>query len=93
MQFLKNRVAAYLKIVCRFTRSGGHIDNCIIKTISSDAESCEEQDCGKHSFEGGMMAELQAIFQLHVAKDTERKRKPKILTFLKKAAFPASFTD
>ena len=32
----KNRVA---KIVCRFARSGGHVDNCIIKTISSDAES------------------------------------------------------
>ena len=39
------------------------------------------------------MAELQAILQLYVTKSTEKKRKPKILASLKKAAFPASFAD
>ena len=43
-------------------------------------------------FVGQTTAELQAVFQLHVAKNTE-KRKPKILALLKKAAFPASFAD
>ena len=37
-----------------------------------------------------MTAKLQAVFQLHVAKNTEKKRKPKILTF---SAFHASFAD
>ena len=36
------------------------------------------------------MAELQAVFHLDVAKNMEKKRKPKILTFLKKATFPVS---
>ena len=39
------------------------------------------------------MAELQAILQVYVTKNTEKKRKPKILASLKKAAFPASFAD
>ena len=34
---------------------------CVIKTISSDAESHEEQDGGKHLFVGQTTAELQAI--------------------------------
>ena len=34
---------------------------CVIKTISSDAESREEQDGGKHLFVGRTTAELQAI--------------------------------
>ena len=37
-------------------------DECVIKAIrSSDAESCEEQGGGKHSFVGRTAAELQAI--------------------------------
>ena len=65
--------------------------DCIMKTISSDVESCEEQDGGKHYFVGQMTAKLQAILQVYVAKNTEKKLKPKILTLLKKAAFFASF--
>ena len=38
-------------------------DDWVIKTTSSNAESCEEQDGGKHSFVEWKMAELQAIFQ------------------------------
>ena len=68
-------------------------DNCVIKTISSEAESHEEQDSGKHSFVGRTMAELQAILQVCVMKNTEKKRKPKILTLLKKEAIPSSFAD
>ena len=67
--------------------------DCVIKTISSDAESREEQDGDKHSFVGQTMAELQAILQVYVMKNTEKKRKPKILASLKKAAFPEGFTD
>ena len=36
-------------------------DNCIIKTIPTDAKSREEQDGGKHSFVERSTAELQAI--------------------------------
>ena len=68
-------------------------NDCIIKTISSDAESHEEKDGSKYSFVGRTMAELQAILQVNVTKNMEKKRKPKILAFLKKAAFPASFAD
>ena len=68
-------------------------DDCVIKTISSDAESREEQDGGKHSFVGQTTAKLQAILQVYVTKNMEKKRKPKILTLLKKTAFPASFAD
>jgi len=63
-------------------------DDCIIKTISSNAESRKEQDGSCDFFVGRMMAELQAIFQLHVTKSTEKKKK--ILGLLKKVAFPAS---
>ena len=68
-------------------------NDCIIKTISSDAESRKEQDGGKYSFVGQTMAKLQAILQVYVMKNTEKKWKPKILALLKKAAFPASFAD
>ena len=68
-------------------------DDCVIKTILLDAESHEEQDGSKQFLVGQTMAELQAIFQPQVTKNTEKKRKPKILTLLKKAAFPASFAD
>ena len=46
---------------------------CIIKTISSDAESRKEQDGGKYSFVGQTMAKLQAILQVYVMKNTEKK--------------------
>ena len=68
-------------------------DDRVIKTISSDAESREEQDGGKNSFVGQTTVELHAIVQVYVTTNTEKKRKPKILASLKKAAFPASFTD
>ena len=68
-------------------------NDCVIKTISSDAESREEQDGSKYSFIGRTTVELQAILQEYVTKNMEKKRKPKILSSLKKAAFPASFTD
>ena len=68
------------------------LNDCIIKTISSDVESHEEQDGSKYSFLGRTTAKLQAILQVYVTKNTE-KRKPNILASLKKAAFPASFTD
>ena len=68
-------------------------NDCVIKTISSNAESHEEKDGSKYSFVGRTMAELQAILQVNVTKNMEKKRKPKILAFLKKAAFPASFAD
>ena len=65
----------------------------VIKTISSDAESCEKRDGAKYSFLGRTTAELQSILQVYVKKNTEKKQKPKILASLKKAAFPASFAD
>ena len=68
-------------------------NNCIIKTIASDADSCEEQDGCKYSFVGQTTAKLQAILQVYVAKNTEKKQKPKILASLKKVAFPSSFAD
>ena len=47
-------------------------DNCIIKTMPSDAESCEEQDGGKQYFVGQTTTKLQAVFHIYVAKNTER---------------------
>ena len=64
-------------------------DDCVIKTVSFDAESREEQDGGKHSFVGQTAAELQAILQVYVLKNTEKKRKPKILFNLaEEGSFP-----
>ena len=68
-------------------------NDCVRKTISSDAESRKEQDGSKYSFVGRTTAELQAVLQVYVTKNTEKKRKPKILALLKKAALPASFAD
>ena len=90
---LQNGVAARLKIFCRFARSGSHVYDCTITTISSDAESHKEQDGGKYLFVGQTTTELQAILQVHVNKNTEKKPKPKILASVKKAAFPTSFAD
>ena len=55
-------------------------NDCIIKNISSDAESREEQDGGKYSFVGRMTTKLQAILQVYVMKNTEKKRRSKILS-------------
>ena len=66
-------------------------NDCIIKTILSDAESREEQDGSKYSFVGQTTAELQAILLVYVTKNTEKKTK--ILASLKKVTFPASFAD
>ena len=40
-------------------------NDCLKKTISSDAESRKEQDGGKYSFVGRTTAELQAILQVY----------------------------
>ena len=68
-------------------------NDCVIKTTSLDAESHEEQNSSKYSFERRTAAELQAILKVCATKNTEKKRKSNILTSLKKAAFPASFAD
>ena len=47
IQFLQNRITAHLNIVFRFRRSS---DDCVIKIMSSDAESCKEQDGGRQYF-------------------------------------------
>ena len=52
-------------------------NDCITKTILSDAR--EEQDGSEYFFVGQMTAELQAILQVYVTINTEKKRKPKIL--------------
>ena len=48
-------------------------NDCTVKTISSDAESLEEQDGSKYSFVGQTTAELQAILHVYVEKNTEKK--------------------
>ena len=47
-------------------------DNCVIKTIPSDAESREEQDGNKQYFVGRTTAKLQVIFHLDVAENMEK---------------------
>ena len=93
MPSLQNRVAARLKSFAILHVLAAMFNDCKIKTISSDAESHEEQDGSKYSFIGRMTDELQAILQVYVTKNTDKKQKPKILASLKKAAFPASFAD
>ena len=66
-------------------------EDCITKTISTNAESHKEQDDGKRFLVGQSTVELQTIFQVDVTKNTEKKQKPKILTWLKKAASPTCF--
>ena len=58
---LIKRVAARLKLFSVWHALAAIFNDCILKTISSDAESREEQDGGKHLFLGRMTAELQAI--------------------------------
>ena len=48
-------------------------NDCVIKTISSDAESREVQDDTKYSFVGRTAAKLQAILQVYVTKNTEKR--------------------
>ena len=50
IQFLQNRITAHLNIVFRFRRSSGKVDDCVIKIMSSDAESRKEQDGGRQNF-------------------------------------------
>ena len=45
----------------------------IVKSISSDTESREEQDGGKYSFVRQTTAELRAILQVYVMNSTEKK--------------------
>ena len=49
------------QIVCCLARSSTIFNDCVIRTISLDAESHEEQDGGKHLLVGQMTAKLQAI--------------------------------
>ena len=78
MLSLQNRVAAPLEIIVVLHVLAAMFNDCVIKTISSDAESHEEQDSSKYSFVGRTTAELQAILQVYVTKNTEKKRRPKI---------------
>ena len=64
MPSLQNRIAARLEIICCLHILVAMFNDCVIKTMSSDAESCEEQDAGKYSFVGRTAAELQAILQV-----------------------------
>ena len=61
--------------------------------MPSDAESREEQDGSKQYFVGQTTTKLQAVFHIHVAKNTERNENQRFLTLLKKATFPASFDN
>ena len=60
IQSSQKRIAAHLKIICRFKHSGGHVLLFItlIIAIPSNAESHEDQDSSKQNFVGGMIAEL-----------------------------------
>ena len=61
MPSLYNRVAARLKLFAVWHALAAIINDCVIKSISSDAELREEQDGGKHLFVGRTTAELRAI--------------------------------
>ena len=61
MPSLYNRVAARLKLFAVWHTLVAISNDCIIKAISPDVESCEEQDGGKHLFVGRTTAGLQAI--------------------------------
>ena len=100
MLSLQNRVAACFNILLRhFIKAllmhqqqylhvlAAMFNDCVIKTISSDAKSREEQDGSKYSFVGRTTAELQAILHVCVTKNTEKKRRPKIC-LAEKGSFP-----
>ena len=58
----------------------------VIKTIPSNAESLEEHGGSKQHFLGQTMAELQAVFQLDAAINTERKNQRFLIFLLSKQA-------
>ena len=70
---LTKRVALRLEIFCRFGPSGHHLYLLHNKNTPSDAESCEEQEGGKHKFVGGMTAKLWPDLYKGVAINTEEK--------------------
>ena len=63
-------------------------NDCIIKTISSDAELREEQGGSKYSFVGQMVAELQAILQVYVTKKHGKETKTKDFSLAEEGSFP-----
>ena len=64
-------------------------NNCIIKTILSDAKSCEEQDGGKYSFLGRTTAELLAILQVRICNEKHGKEaKTKDFSLAEEDSFP-----
>ena len=63
------------------------LDNCVIKTISTDAESREEQDGSKYSFVGRTTAELQAILQVCLEK-YRKEAKTKDFNLAEEGSFP-----
>ena len=78
IQSLQKRIAARLKISSTFLGIQAAIfDNFIIKTIPSDAESCEIQDGGKQYYVGQTTAKLQVVFHLDVVENVEKKMKIK----------------
>ena len=50
----------------------------IIKTIPSDAESCEDQNGGKQKIVQGTMAEIRVIFHQGAVKNTKINEKLKM---------------
>ena len=84
---LQNKVSVALKIVAVLHVLAAMFDDCIIQAISSDAESREEQDGSKHSFSGQTVAELLAIFQLHVSKNQGKEVKTKDFNFAEEGNF------
>ena len=61
MPSLQNRVAAHLKLFAIWHALVAIFNDCVVKPISSDVESREEQDGGKHLFVERTTAVLQAI--------------------------------
>ena len=70
---LTKRVVLRLEIICHFGPSGHHLYLLRNKNTPSDAESCEEQDDGKHKFVGGTTAKLWPYFHEGVVINTEEK--------------------
>ena len=62
-------------------------NDCVIKTISSDAESCEEQNGSKYSFVGRTTAKLQAILQVYVTKHG-KEAKTEDFSLAEEGSFP-----
>ena len=88
IQILQAKSTACLKSLAVSGIKAGMFDNCIIKTIPSDAKLCEKQDGGKQHFLGQTTADLEAVFYLDVAENIENQRFK-----CKKTTFLASFHD